>query len=147
MLVRWYFKTGFKYERRVNGQGQAIGRLCPVKSLNDRTLCPVFYTSKGPVIIHRRGGGERRIWGSTRWNLAVPHLNVTSLIRVIPPNNFLFLMTFAIPPPPLPHVFIFHANLSGPPSEFFQSFQQSTVLGSQLRLMPPFVLPKIKWSP
>lgn len=57
MLVRWYFKTGFKYERRVNGQCQVIGRLCPVKSLNDRTLCPVFYTSKGPVIIHRRGGG------------------------------------------------------------------------------------------
>ena len=57
MLVRWYFKTDFKYERRVNGQCQVIGRLCPVKSLNDRTLCPVFYTSKGPVIIHRRVGG------------------------------------------------------------------------------------------
>lgn len=58
MLVRWYFKTGFKYERRVNGQCQVIGRLCPVKSLNDRTYCPVFYTSNEPVIIHRRGGGE-----------------------------------------------------------------------------------------
>ena len=57
MLVRWYFKTGFKYERRVNGQCQVIGRLCPVKSLNDRTYCPVFYISNEPVIIHRRGGG------------------------------------------------------------------------------------------
>ena len=29
----------------------------------------------------------------------------------------------------------------------FQSFQWSPLLGSQLRLMPPFVLLKIKWSP
>ena len=105
MLVRWYFKTGFKYERRVNGQCQVIGRLCPVKSLNDRTYCPVFYTSNEPVIIHRRGGGKRRIWGSTRWNLAVPPLNVTSLIRVIPPNNFFIFDDFRYPP--LPNVFIF----------------------------------------
>ena len=54
-------------------------------------------------------------------------------------------MTFAIPTPQ--HVFIFQANLSGPPSESFQSFQWSPILGSQLRLIPPFVLPKIKWSP
>ena len=53
-------------------------------------------------------------------------------------------MTFAIP---FPHVFIFQANLSGPPSESFQSFQQSPLLGSQLRLIPPFVLPKIKAPP
>lgn len=41
MLVRWYFKTGFKYERRVNGQGQAIGKLCPVKSLNVPSFTPL----------------------------------------------------------------------------------------------------------
>ena len=36
-------------------------------------------------------------------------------------------MTFTIPapPPPSPHVFIFQANLSGPLSESFQSFQRS----------------------
>ena len=50
-------------------------------------------------------------------------------------------MTFAIPPA---HVFIFQENLSGPPSESLQSFQRSLLLGSQLRLIPPFVLLKIK---
>ena len=44
-------------------------------------------------------------------------------------------MTFAIPPPP-PHAFIFQANLSCPPSYSFQTFQRSTLLGSQLRLFP-----------
>ena len=29
------------------------------------------------------------------------------------------------------------ASLSGPPSESFQSFQRSHLLGSQLRLIPP----------
>ena len=52
-------------------------------------------------------------------------------------------MTFAIPPPPA-HVFIFQENLSGPLSESFQSFQLSLLLGSQLRLTPPFVVLKIK---
>ena len=52
----------------------------------------------------------------------------------------LLLMTFAIP-----QVFIFKENLSAsPPSESFQSLQQSLLLGSQLRLIPPFVLLKIK---
>ena len=46
--------------------------------------------------------------------------------------------------PPPPHVFIFQANLSGPPSESFQSFQLSLPLGAQLRLNPPFVFLKIK---
>ena len=46
-----------------------------------------------------------------------------------------------------PHVFIIQANLSDPPSESFQSFQWSPLLGSQLRLIPPFVLLKIKWYP
>ena len=36
-----------------------------------------------------------------------------------------------------PSVFIFQANLSGPPSESFQSFQWSPLWGSQLRLIPP----------
>ena len=43
-------------------------------------------------------------------------------------------MTSGIPPPP--HVFIFQVNLSGPPSESFQSFQR----------FPPFFSPKSKWS-
>ena len=39
-------------------------------------------------------------------------------------------MTFTIPPPPSPpHVFIFQANLSGPLSESFQSFQRSPPFG------------------
>ena len=46
-----------------------------------------------------------------------------------------------------PHVFIFQANLRSPPSESFQSFRWSPFLGSQLRLIPPFVVLKIKWFP
>ena len=60
-----------------------------------------------------------------------------------PPNNFWWLSRSPSPPP---HVFIFQANLSGPPYESFQSFYWSPLLGSQLRLIPPFVLLKIKWS-
>ena len=51
-------------------------------------------------------------------------------------------MTFAIP-----HscVFIFQANLSDPPSEPFQSFQRSPILGFLVTTDdPPFVLVKIK---
>ena len=60
-----------------------------------------------------------------------------------PPNNIWWLLRS--PPPPL--VFIFQANLSSPPSESFQRFQRSSLLGSQLQLIPLFVLRKIKWSP
>ena len=48
---------------------------------------------------------------------------------------------------PFLHVFIYQANLRGPPSESFQSFQWSPLLGSQLRLIPPFLLLKIKLTP
>ena len=54
------------------------------------------------------------------------------------------LITFDDFRDPPPHVFIFQANLSGPPSESLQSFQLSPLLGSQLRLIPPFVFLKIK---
>ena len=47
-------------------------------------------------------------------------------------------MTFVIPPP----VFIFQEDLSDPLSESFQTFERAPLLGSQLRLIPPFVLPK-----
>ena len=60
-----------------------------------------------------------------------------------PPNNF---WCFSRSPPAL-HVFIFQANLSGSLSESFQSFQWSPLLGFQLQTDPPFVLPKLKWSP
>ena len=50
---------------------------------------------------------------------------------MIPPNNFWWL---SLSPT---HVFIFQANLSGPPSEPFQSFQWSPLLGYQLRLILP----------
>ena len=49
-----------------------------------------------------------------------------------PPNNFWWLSR----PPFPPNAFIFRANLSGPPSESFQSFQRCPLLGSQLRLIP-----------
>ena len=52
---------------------------------------------------------------------------------MIPPNNFWWLSRS----PPPPHVFIFQANLSGPPFESFQSFQRSP-----LRTDPPFCSPK-----
>ena len=61
-----------------------------------------------------------------------------------PPDNIWWLSRSS---PPSPHVFIFQANLSGPPSESFQSFQWSPLLGSHLRLIPTFVLLKVKWSP
>ena len=59
---------------------------------------------------------------------------------MIPPTNFWWLSQ-------PPHVFVFQANLSGSPSESFHRFQWFPLLGSQLRLIPPFVLLKIKWSP
>ena len=50
-------------------------------------------------------------------------------------------MTFAVP---LPHVFIFQANLSGPPLNPSKVFSDPPILGSRLRLTPPFVLLKLK---
>ena len=50
-------------------------------------------------------------------------------------------MTFTIPSPH-PNMSSFQAILSGPPSGFFQSFQRSPLLGSQLRLIPPPPPPK-----
>ena len=75
-------------------------------------------------------------------NLADPPFEC-HFTEVIFPNNIWWLLRS----PAHPHAFIFQANLSGPPSESFQSFQWSPLLGSQLRLIPPFVLSKIKWSP
>ena len=56
-------------------------------------------------------------------------------------------MTFVIPTPPAPNVFIFQAYLSASPSESFQSFQRSPLLGSQLQLNPPFCSPTKKVIP
>ena len=92
------------------------------------------------------GGGRGRWAAEDLWLNKVKFsrspfcLNVTSL-KWSPLKTF---DDFSDPPP---FVFIFQANLSGPLSESFQSFQRSSLLGSQLRLIPPFVLPKIKWSP
>ena len=57
---------------------------------------------------------------------------------MIPPNNFWWLPQSLTPPPPPhpPHVFIFQANLSGPLSESFQSFQRSPLLGSWVTTDP-----------
>ena len=93
---------------------------------------------KGPVIIYWGGGGDLGLNKAKFSRFPLWLL----FYRSDPP-----LITFDDFRDPLPHVFIFQANLSGPPSESFQSFQQSPLLGSQLRLIPPFVLPKIKWPP
>ena len=77
-----------------------------------------------------------------KWNLIDPPFECC-FTEVIPPNNFWW---FSRPPPP-PYVFVFQANLSGSPSESFHKFQWSPLLDSQLRVIPPFVLTKIKWSP
>ena len=58
---------------------------------------------KGTVIINRGVGGQLLHWSD-------------------PPNNFWWLSWS-------PHVFIFQANLSGPPSESFNSFQWSPTFG------------------
>ena len=90
-------------------------------------LCPQVFSVNGSVIIYHRGGGP---------------FNVTSL-KWFPLKT---IDDFLDPPPP-PDVFIFQANLSGSPSASFQSYHRFPFLGSQLWLIPPFVLPKIKWSP
>ena len=52
---------------------------------------------------------------------------------MVSPNNIRWLSRS-------PHVFIFHVGKFGwSPSESFQSFQWSSLLGSQLRLISPFV--------
>ena len=56
------------------------------------------------------------------------------LTEIIPPNNIWWLSRF----PPTP---------CGLPFESFQRFWWSPFLGSQLRLIPPFVLHKIKCPP
>ena len=53
-------------------------------------------------------------------------------------------MTFAVP---LPHVFIFQANLSGPPLNPSKVFSDPPILGSRLRLTPPFCSPKTQVIP
>ena len=58
---------------------------------------------KGTVIIHRGVGGQLLHWSD-------------------PPNNFWWL-SWSL------NVFIFQANLSGPPSESFNSFQWSPTFG------------------
>ena len=60
--------------------------------------------------------------------------------EVILPNNIWWLSRSR----PCLH---FPRKFEWSPSESFQSFQRSLLLGSQLRLIPPFVLLKIKWSP
>ena len=90
------------------------------------------------------GGGDYFGLNKVKFSRS-PHLNVTSL-------KWSHLKTFVHfrdppPPPPPPHVFIFQANLTGLPSESFQSFQRSPFLGSQLWLIPPFALLKMKWCP
>ena len=52
-------------------------------------------------------------------------------------------MTFDDFRDPPPYVLIFQENLSSPPSESFQSFQRSPLLGSQFPLIRPVALLKI----
>ena len=60
--------------------------------------------------------------------------------EVIHPNNIWWLSRSP------PHVFIYQANLSGPPLWIPPKFSIIPPLGSQLRLIPPFVFLQIKWS-
>ena len=76
-------------------------------------------------------GGTQDLW---RWILADLPCECY-FPEVIPPDNFWWLAR-SPPPRPPPRVFIFQANLRGPPSESFQSFQRSPLLGCQLRLIP-----------
>ena len=71
-----------------------------------------------------------------------PYLNECYFTEVIPLNNIWWAL--AILPPQCLH---FPSKFDCTPPESFQSFQWSPLLGSQLRLIPPFVLLKIKWSP
>ena len=93
--------------------------------------CEIQRGIKGPVIIYW-GGGEGL--GQNNGNLADPLITFDDFREI-----------------PTTHVFIFQANLSGPPSESIKSFQRSPLwVLSYDRLPPPpppFVLLKIKWSP
>ena len=84
------------------------------------------YENKGPVIIYRLAGSGG-FGAKLRWNLADPPFECYFTEVPPPPPPQERLMTFAIPY----HVFIFQANLSGPPSESFQSFERFPLLGSQ----------------
>ena len=102
------------------------------KRIRDRSL----------FITWGRGGGGG--WGAkTRWNLADP-LFEFYFTEVIPPNN-----VWCLSSSPPPHVFIFQANLSGPPrmlpkfsatpSFWFSAGAHQT--GSQFSADPPFCSP------
>ena len=101
------------------------------RSVLTNEKCP-----KGPVIIYRLGVGRGRGgFGAKQGEIQPIHpVNVTSL-------KWSPLITFDDFHDPL-HVFIFQANLSGPLSESFQSFQCSSFMGSQLRLILAFCSPK-----
>ena len=81
------------------------------------------------------GGGGGRGWTPEDLGLNKVKFSLSPfecyLTEIIPPNNIWWLSRF----PPTP---------CGLPFESFQRFWWSPFLGSQLRLIPPFVLHKIK---
>ena len=99
------------------------------------------YIRDRSLFIARWGGGGRGNLGLNKVKFSRPPFECY-FAEVLPPNNIWWPSRS-----PPHHVFIFQTNLSGPPSESFQSLHWSRLLGSQLRLIPPFVLLKIKWSP
>ena len=131
-LLSWRVWRNKRFNR-VNRLKATVGAL-PKLPWSPRPRA-VWRQAKEGVIIYPQGGEDLglnmlKFSRSPLWML----LHWSDL-----PNNFWWLSR-----PPL-HVFIFQANLSGPPSESFQSFQWSVF--SQFRLIPLFVLLKIKWSP
>ena len=90
----------------------------------------------------RQGQGFEGLGGWSRWNLADPHFECY-FTEVIPPNN---VWWFSRSPHPMSS-FSKQIWVVPPLPWSFQSFQWSPLLGSQLRLIPPFVLLKSKWSP
>ena len=88
----------------------------------------------------KSGGG---FWAKQGEIYPIPPLNVTSLQWS--PNNIWWLSR--PPPPPHPMSSFSKQKWVIPPPNPSKVFIDSPLLGSQLRLIPPFVLLKIKWSP
>ena len=76
-------------------------------------------------------------------NLADPPLNVTSLKW----SSLITFDDFRDPPPPPTPMPSFSKQIEWSPFWILPKFSVIPLLGSQLRLIPPFVLSKIKWTP
>ena len=100
----------------------------------------LFVKLPGPVIIYRRGLGEGGFEAKQGEIYPIPPLNVSSLKW----SHLITFDDFRDPPP----MSSFSKQIwVVSPLNPSKTFSDLPLLGSQLRLISPLVLPKIKWSP